>query len=395
MKRLSRHKYTVLIRLPTTSQTNFEFTRGILEYVRLNSPWHILLSGGDDTYRSNDPVPGEPVDGAIISEGASRWTDILLARGIPVVTSILSATTRNAPNAITIDCDNDSISRLAASSLIESGFRHFAYVHFPGLPDYSVMRARAFAREIAQSGFTLAEWKTSKKTRFGLFPPRFGIWLKKLPPRTAIFAANDPTAHKVLVACRDMGIAVPERLAVLGADNNELLCEASTPTLSSIRFNTRDISFKACTLLDKAMRGVSLAPSERHLFYGAVKLAPRISTATKSIVSRPFNARLTSYIKTQLDATEGSSLSIPDISEAIGISRRQLEIDFKRETGRTIHEEIIRLRLERAARLLVSSSQPLAVIADDCGFANASHLCKLFKATYMTTPTAYRKLEHV
>lgn len=391
MKTTSQHAFKVLIRVPTLSHTNIEVTRGILEYVRLNGPWETLLSGSDDSYQLCDPVPNEPVDGAIVSESTSRWTDTLLARGIPVVTTSLSAAAQRAPNAITIDCDNASIASLAAGSLIERGFRDFAYVHFPGLPAFSVMRAQAFARELAQAGFRLTEWATSSRTRFGIFPPRFGIWLKKLNPRTAIFAANDSTAKKVLVVCTNMGLAVPERLAVLGADDSELLCETTTPALSSIRFNSRKIAFKACQILDKAMRRIPFSKKERHLFYGAEKFIPRVSTDVQSLASKTFNARLTSYVRTHLDAAEGSSLSIRDIALSIGISRRQLEIDFKRETGRTIHDEIVRLRLERAAHLLISGSQTLAAIAADCGFANDSHLCKLFKAAYMTTPSTYRR----
>ena len=102
MKTTSQHAFKVLIRVPTLSHTNIEVTRGILEYVRLNGPWETLLSGSDDSYQLCDPVPNEPVDGAIVSESTSRWTDTLLARGIPVVTTSLSAAAQRAPNAITI-----------------------------------------------------------------------------------------------------------------------------------------------------------------------------------------------------------------------------------------------------------------------------------------------------
>ena len=387
------HPFKVLLRMPTLSHTNIEFMRGILEYVRLNGPWETRLSGADESYRANDPVPNDVVDGAIVSEGTGIWAQTLVARGVPIVTTTIPdylLATQSA-RTIYIDCNNESISRMAANFLMDKGFSRFAYVHFPGAPDWSALRSRTFSRILSDHGHSVVEWETSSRTRFGFFQPNFGKWLRRLTPGTAIFAANDSTAQKVLVACSNAGIAVPERLAVLGADDSELLCETSTPTLSSIRFNTRHIGFKACMLLDKLMYGAQIPESGRRLSYTGENVVARVSTETASISPKAFNARFTAFVRTRLEASEIANLSIANIATTIGISRRQLEIDFKRETGRTVHDEIVRLRLERAAHLLTSTQYPLAAIASDCGFANDSHLCKLFKAAYATTPTTYRK----
>ena len=209
-------------------------------------------------------------------------------------------------------------------------------------------------------------------------------WLQGLPHPVGLLVANDARALLVLEACRTAGLRVPDDVAVLGVDNDDLVCRLTSPTLSSIDHGARRIGQQAAALLDRLMDGEP-APVE------PVRVQPegvveRQSTDTLAVAD-PALARAVLLVRRR--AFEG--IGVGDILKDVPMSRRHLELEFKRLLGRTPHEEMQRIRMTRAAQLLETTDLAMPEIAAHCGVSYASQLTVQFRRFSGLTPTAYRK----
>jgi LacI family transcriptional regulator len=197
-------------------------------------------------------------------------------------------------------------------------------------------------------------------------------------------ACNDERGREVLAACREAGLRVPEEVAVVGVDNDELLCELADPPLSSVALNAEAGGYRAAALLDRMMRGKSRNPER--LLVEPLYVVARRSTDIVAL-DDPEVAAAVHFI--QDHASE--PIVVPDIVNEVMISRRALELRFRREIGRTLHAEIRRVRLERASRLLVETNMPITQVARASGFRRASYLAQEFCQAFGSTPARYRR----
>jgi LacI family transcriptional regulator len=187
-----------------------------------------------------------------------------------------------------------------------------------------------------------------------------------------------------LEACLEAEIAVPEEVAVLGVDNDELLCELSEPPMSSVSLDAERGGYEAAALLDRIWQG-NVGNREKVLIEPTHVVA-RHSTDVCAVADRDVAAAL-KFVR--LNATR--PISVHDVVRHIGLSRRVLEVRFRRAVKRTIHDEIARLRLEQVKLLLRETNWSIGRIAESAAFANGSYLGKWFRQHVDLTPAEYRE----
>ena len=197
-------------------------------------------------------------------------------------------------------------------------------------------------------------------------------------------ACDDNRGREVLEACRAAGLRVPEEMAVVGVDNDELLCELADPPLSSVALNAEAGGYRAAALLDRMMRGRSRKPTR--LTVEPLHVVTRRST---DIVALD-DAVVASALHFIHDHA-GRPIGIDDVVERVLISRRALEIRFKKVTGRTLLAELRRVRLERARRLLQETDLSLSRVAGAAGYSSESYLTQVFRQELGQTPARYRR----
>jgi len=197
-------------------------------------------------------------------------------------------------------------------------------------------------------------------------------------------AANDARARHVLEACRAIGLRVPEDVAVLGVDNDEVICELTDPPLSSIEHGAGNLGYQAAALLDRLMAGKKARKLKTLI--PPKEVVTRRSTDILAIAD-PEVAAAMAYIH----KNSCRPIHIADVVAAVQVSRSTLETKFKAVTGRTMHSEIQRLQIDCARSLLATTDLPIKQIAARAGFAHIHYMTTIFHQSTGWTPAEYRK----
>ncbi len=209
-------------------------------------------------------------------------------------------------------------------------------------------------------------------------------WLKKLPKPTAVFAANDSRGRQVLNACLSADIAVPYEVAVLGVNNDVLICETSLPPLSSIAVDMEQAGYKAAEMLDKLMHNGKL--DEPHVRYEPDNIIHRASSQCLQV-----NDRLVIRALEFIRINSGLNIRVIDVAEHVNISERWLEKLFAQELDRSVVKEIHRVRAQTIYNLVTKTKLPFGKIAERCGFTSSNHLSVLFKKNFGETMSSARR----
>ena len=209
-------------------------------------------------------------------------------------------------------------------------------------------------------------------------------WLQQLPTPVAVMACNSIRGQEVLSACRRLGRAVPEQVAVMGVDSDEIICELSDPPLSSVVLNAVRTGYEAAAWLDRLMAGEAAPDSP--VLIAPTGVAPRRSTDIVA-VDDPHVAAALRYIRDH--ACE--DIALQDVLQSVHLSRASLHRHFNAALGRSPKAEILRVRLERAKQLLAETELPLYEIASRTGFRNPEHFSYLFKSKSGQTPGQFRR----
>lgn len=363
--------------------------RGITKYSRLYGPWHFHLTPGD--FEQILPRMKEwGGDGIIARVMDERTAKLILRMELPAILLDVPEEVKAKPGegAMFVEMASDSAgaARMVAESLLEKQFRHFAFVGYHGQV-WSEIRRRAFCERVGEAGFTVAEYRVpvrgGKPLRWEKEEEHLRRWLAGLPRPVGVMACNDQRGREVLEACELAGIAVPEEMAVIGVDNDDLLCEVSYPPLSSVALNAVQGGFLAARALDEMMQG--RRPELSRITVEPLRVVQRRSSEAVAI-DDPDIAQALQYIHTQPVDT----LAIQDVVEHLAVSRRALELRFKKLLGRTILQEIQKVRLARAKHLLQETDLPIPRISEVVGFATASYFIQVFRAETGLTPAKYR-----
>lgn len=369
-------------------ETSNAYARGVLEgvldYVRRHEAWSLY-------------VP-EQERGATPPDWLSRWKgDGIIAR---IETDEIAAAVRKmrlplidvsaariCPDVAWVETNDEAIARLAADHLIERGFRDLAFCGDPGF-NWSVWRRDRFVRIVQESGRRVHVYESISRNdpaySWTRERQRMARWIRKLPKPVGIMACYDIKAQQLLDVCRDIDVAVPEEIAVIGVDNDPLVCELASPRLTSVIPNVQRTGYEAARLLDLMMAGQAVPPVGH--FIDPIGVETRQSTDVLAIDDRDVASALR-YIRE--NACYG--MNVADVLRDVHISRRVLESRFKKLLGRTPHQEIQRLRTDRVKHLLAETDMSLAEIAKRSGFEHVEYLSFAFKRETGQTPSEYRR----
>lgn len=373
----------VALIVETAKQYDRGLLRGIGRYIKGHGPWSVYIE-------ERGPQDGIPSwigrwkgDGIIARIRDVPMARALLATGAPVVELRRQVVGFDLPS---VHCDDAAIGALAVDHFLERGFRDFAFCGRPGAR-WSDLRERAFRGRLAEAGYPCHTYTGSAEKELTWEQEQDDVarWLSALPQPIGVLASNDIRGLQVLDACRRIALPVPERVAVLGVDNDVALCELSDPPLSSIDQDLERIGYEAAALLDQLMGGAR-SPAEPILIE-PVGIVPRLSTDSVAI-DDPAVASALRLIRQHACDRKG----IDYLAERTGLSRRVLQRRFKALTGRTLQEEILDTQLARVRQMLVETDLKLDSIARKSGFAYMGYMCSYFKKRTGLTPGDYRRL---
>lgn len=367
---------------------SMERVNGIARYAREHG-WNLLIQ--DRLGHRPLAWNGDGVIATVRDDPASlRNISALMQRGIPLVDLTASRPDLTIPR---VTSDHREIGRLAARHFADRAFRHVAWfstswgnVHrlrFAGLAE---------GQRTAPFRWVLTDdLPASRQSNWA----DFVAWARKKivasPKPLAVLCYDETDAARLLYAAREIGANVPEELAILSIGNNPLVCENQFVPLSSIDQNLERGGYEAAALLDKLM---SARPGPRR------KQGPRTSNAIlippAGIVSRrstdviaaadPKVRRALGYIKANL----GKPIGSPQIADALGVGRPELDALFRVHLARSVGEEIRRQRFARVKILLETTNRPISSIAAETGYCTPAHLTNAFKSAFGLTPKVWR-----
>ena len=286
--------------------------------------------------------------------------------------------------------DHTRIGAMAAEHFADRGFRHTAWFSTAFSP-IDALRLEGFRTTCAEHGLDAPLQWIWEKEACDNSPDnwkRMRLWLerhlRKAPKPLAVFAHNDYDASKVEDVCRAIGLAVPEEVAILGVDDNELVCLNQPVPLSSIAHDLARVGYESAALLDRLLDGTP--PPERPLLIPPTDVVLRQSTDLTA-VNVPSVRLAMRFLKENLNRSFG----IDEIAAAAGVSRSTLDRLFLQHLNRSVHNELQRTRLEAVKRLLIHTDLAIAEIARQSGFCHAQYLNNIFHRAESMTPRAYRK----
>ncbi len=351
--------------------------RGVVRFARGRPDWDLYGYGW--MFQSLGSLERWDGDGLVARIESSRHADQLAARGIPVV-DVAGAWGRPAFRQV---CNDDAATgALAGRHLKTLGVVACAFCGV-GRVGWSQARREGFRSVVAPSRVSvferpLAWWESLRESR------RFDEWLRGLRKPVALFACNDTAGLKAGAACRRLGLQVPADVAILGVDNEDILCELSVPPLSSISLDLERIGWEAAEALDGFMAG-------RQMRSAPILVSPREVVERASTRTITTGDPLVDEAMRLIHGTAAGPRSVGAVVLSVPSSRRTLEKRFRKAVGRSIHQEIIKQRLDAARRLLRDTTLTVAAIAAETGFANAQRFYAAFRGSQGVTPGAYRR----
>ena len=354
---------------------------GIFDHVHRNNPWTYITGGVDRPGWKFPAKANECAALGMFTEGS--FVRSMARAKIPVVN--VSEREQGVGTARVLP-DNVEAGRMAAEYFIQRKFTHFA---FSGCDDFafSKLRHHGFEEVLRAAGHNCLSlnFGHGKWPRDSMDPlPEIGEWLQSLPRPCAVFTHGDDQARRVLNECRRLNILVPDEIAVLGCDNDEIECEFSPIPISSVSFPLRQLGFEAAAMVDLLLAGN--VPE-----FSTVRLPPSGIVTRRSTdmvaIQDPTIARAMRFIA----SNAAQPISVGHVVKACGASRRYLERRFNSLLGVTPKQEILRVRVGIAKRLLAQTSLLMPEIAEASGFSDAKMLSSIFARDVGMSPSDYRR----
>jgi len=388
MNPVSPTRFNVALLLETSREVGRGLLRGVQRYARLHGPWGLHIIPGD-LVQTLPTMRAWGGTGIIARIATPRIARAILKTGLPVIAGPLSDSQLAPSNPLSklpeIRADGEAIGRIAAEHLLKRGLRHFAFVGGSHKANWVERRKKSFCQRIAEAGFGCVVYPSPPAAQqdWGREQKRLGRWLKAQPKPLGVMAALDARGRQVIEACMESGLRVPDEVAVIGVDNDALLCELCDPPLSSVMLNAEKAGYEAAALLHQMMQGKKVNP--RCIMIEPTHVVARQSTEVASANDAKIAAALR-FIQLGV----GHPLRVLDVAEHIGLSRRSLELRFRRALGYTVLKAIRQAQLERVRAFLIETDLPIHQIAAQCGFANGNYLGKIFRHEFQETPQQFR-----
>jgi len=372
----------IILLLETSRAFGRQLIIGIARYSRLNGPWSFYKEPID--LKSSVPhlTTWKP-DGIIMRD--SLITKELLKLRIPTILAIHNSSyPKNLP---VIKTDSSSIAKLASEHLIEKGLKNFAFCGFNNY-DWSKERRFYFNRFISEAGYKTHNYilpKRIKKNDWENEQQHVSNWIKTLPKPVGIFACNDDRGQHILEVCKLIDLKVPEDVAVVGVDNDPMICEIGDPPLTSIALNVESAGYEAAKLLDGLIEKKKI--TKRQILVSPSHIVQRQS----SDILATDNAEVALAIR-YIRNNAKNKILVKDVVKTTGISRRALERRFRKTIHRSIYDEIKLVRIEWISKLLIESDLSISKITSLFNFTDVEHISRYFKKEKGIGLREFRKL---
>ena len=373
-----------------TEQFAYRLLRGVLQYAEETEPWVVCRM--PPAYKNQVGIKG-------VVEWAKHWkADVVIGQfypgddievfrkeGIVVMAQDYISKFRGIPN---ITADYDLTGGMVASRFLARGFQNFAFFGYNNVC-WSDERYDGFRKRIEMAGLGNNLYRFNQQQIDSLWaynPPMLAEWLKGLPKPVAIMACDDTQGAILLQACNSFGINIPSEVAIVGVDNDEILCNQSNPALSSVNIDIEGGGYNAARLAERMVR--------EHDFEGEdVVLRPLsiVSRMSSNIFATKDTAVLTAlqFISSNVD----KKILVEDVLKQVPMSRRLLEQRFLKVTGTTIYKYISEMRMDRFAELLLTSKDSIANIAARLDESDTKSISRRFLALKGCTPSEFRMRE--
>lgn len=380
----------ILVILPTATFLHREMLEGILHYAHSRGPWRFHLELDDFNRQPLVRIRDWGCTGIIALVRTRREARRLLQTRLPTV--FISASVPFGPGDVRggavsfVQRDEELVGRTAADYFLARNYRSFAYIGTATPTIWSERRKRGFVARVREAGGTAAVYRAAPADPardYARESVALTRWLAALPRPCAAFVVHDRRACQVLACAQEAGLSVPEDLSILGVDNDPLLCESNSPTLSSISIDGHATGLAAANVLDDLLHRRA-APSVLEPVTPTV--VPRESTDITAI-SDPILSRALAYF----EAHVGDGLSMASVAGRLNCSVRTLQLKMRRQLGASPARKRLDIRLAAARRLLGTTRLPVADIALQTGFCSASHLGAALKKAFGRTAKSFRR----
>ena len=384
-----RKNLTVAVCMDVRQKASREIVCGVMRHVSRRGGVDVLLLGNHPGNDGFERLSGGEPDILVASPNSLKRhsPELLRSRHVKAAVFFGRWGTGYLPYPfVSLVSDDLAIGKAAARTLVRNGLRDFAYLGSPGGENWSVARGAAFAEALAAQGFgPVADYSPSaKRPDWRRERRRLEEWIRRLPKPVGVFAAFDQRARHLLSVCRALDIPVPRQVQVLGADDEDYLCENEIPPLSSLALDFRWAAESAMRALFAYLE--EGAPMPETVVAGVAGLTERLSTCDASRTGEWVN-RARDVIRHH--AFEG--IGPAEVARRTGASLRLIEDAFKTVLGRTVAAELRETRLAEAARLLGETELPPGEIAARVGFGNPHSLMNAFKRRFGCAMRQWRK----
>ena len=328
-------------------------------------------------------------DGILVRAETPKMVHAIQDLGVPAIDLRCLRSTGKIPG---FDTDSASVVRLAVDHLRERGFMRFGFCGFGGA-NYSVCRLIEMRKYVQSLGYDVVAYESPEPSRATTFEAEqsgmldeMGLarWLSNLKKPIGILACNDIRAQQLLNACDDIQVHIPDQVAVVGVDNDDVICPLCSPPLTSVEPSVSKIGYEAAAMLERMMSGEAVPA--KTTWVPARRIVVRSSTDAIPVDDAEF---VRAYRFIRENACCG--VSVQNVAAAVPMSRRALERRTRTYLGRSPAEVIAGVRLARIKELLESTSHPLKQIARLTGFQHDEHMAKFFKKLVGMPPGQYRK----
>jgi len=384
-------------RVAVVIEASNAYARGLLEgihrHLREHEPWTVFLPEHGRGTPPLEQLAGWRGEGIIVRVETPAIADVLCQiRKQQKTPCVDVSAARLLPGIPYVETDDEAIGQSAAAHFAERDFRHYGFLGDERFR-WSQNRCRAFIAALQDRGYAVNVFSGVERRRGrrrslsgGDQPDEdeaIEEWLRVLPKPAAVFACYDIRGRQVLEACRRSGIAVPDQVAVLGVDNDDLLCGLASPPLSSIIPDAVGAGRLAASLLERLMQGERLEREEW--------LLPPLGIATRQstdVLAIDDNLVVSAVRIIREHACRG--MKVANLVARLNTTRRVLEHRFVQRIGHTPHEEIVRVQFRRVEQLLRETDLPLATIAAKCGFHHPEYMTVAFTRRYGMPPSRWR-----
>ena len=390
----------ILVSVDKSKSAERKMLRGLTKYAQLNGPWRLFVEINgpwglftQDPFRVNIQTKfskevllqsANRIDGVFVHAKNLKIGQEIIKMGIPAVVIPIEKPIPGIPN--TLD-QWDLLGKIAAEHFIDRGFKNFGYAGIEGIW-WSQNRFESFRKNINQAGFEVDYYQVPKLSRLTNWETEERLmskWVKRLPKPVALLAWNDDFGEHLIKAANIARVIIPDEVAVLGIDDDEIVCDLCIPQLSSISQDYEKIGYEIGQLLDQLMRGQKW--NGQNLCVVPTHVTTRQSTDVLAIEDSEL-ATAINYIR---EESKKRKISVGDVVYATNLSRRALENHFSKELNCSINKKIRYYRVKHLARVLVETDFPIVRIASDMGFSDTKNISSYFQKEMGLTPQAYRK----